>query len=179
MQATYTQTANPSPETANAQVMGMNLHNYASQLEARGDLAGAEKAFLEALRVKGLGFGSKHLSIGISYNSLGEVYAQMGKLDLAEESYRKALEIRIYTGPAFDAAVTRENLAQLFERRGEFKDAREIRVSGGDHVACSNYTVSIRKLTWHTSSTSFQCPKQHTLTLEQLQQCAQCGVSDY
>lgn len=141
MSVTGTFTTNPSPAVAKAQMDGMDKHNLAHQLEQRGNLAGVAQMFLEALHVKERGSGPNHLSMGISYNSLGEVYAQIEKLDDAEEQFRKALEIRRRTGPAFDTAVTRENLAQLFERRGEYSAAREIRVDDEDHIACSNYHV--------------------------------------
>ncbi|KDQ12449.1 hypothetical protein BOTBODRAFT_416420 [Botryobasidium botryosum FD-172 SS1] len=71
--------------------------------------------------------------MAITFNELSEDLLQLGKLDEAEKMLGKALRVRDDTsfggmgaGPRMDAAVTRENFAQLREAQGRLADAKEI-----------------------------------------------------
>lgn len=123
---------------------GFELHNRALQSEHSGDLVEAERLFLEAIRLKGLHFGLDHWKTATSMNDLGELYLKAGRLDEAEQRLNEANTIRRRLGPehTFDAAVTREYLAQLSEARGDLDRARTMRQSGGpEKMVCSNSKV--------------------------------------
>ncbi|KAI0361587.1 hypothetical protein OH77DRAFT_1417867 [Trametes cingulata] len=122
---------------------GVDLNNQALRLERQGDLQGAERAHLEAIRVKEAGLGTDHFTTAVSYNGLGELYLKMGRLDQAEEYLNKALRVRSQSGPKVDLAVTRDNLGQLYEMKGDLKAAQEIRLQGApDNIACGNYNCA-------------------------------------
>lgn len=77
-------------------------------------------------------------------NALGEEYIAIGELDQAEEVLKMARKAREAGGHNdFDSACTRENLARVYELKGNWKKARSTRVDGGDVIACSNYNVSL------------------------------------
>ncbi|OSD03411.1 hypothetical protein PYCCODRAFT_214052 [Trametes coccinea BRFM310] len=154
---------NPTPGQAAAVMDGSALQNEAMQLERHGDLAGAERAFLEAIQVKEAGLGADAVSTALSCNSLGELYLKSGRLDQAEHYLNRALSVRIHAGPAADLAVTRDNLGRLYEAKGDLKAAREIREQGApDNIACSNYN----------------CPRMSN-RLSDLSRCSACKSSFY
>lgn len=68
----------------------------------------------------------------------------MSKLVEAEDNLKKVLEVRRRKGDPFDGAVTRENLAQVSEMRGDLRGAREMRLEGGPdrNIAYENDKVS-------------------------------------
>lgn len=158
---------------------GTRLNNLALQAEQSGDLVRAENLHLEALAIKEMGLGPNSLSTAISQNALGELYITLGRLDDAETYLRKAIAIRNHAGPAFDAAVSRENLAQLYELRGDLKQAKEIRLYGApDHLSCGYYHVNIfssLQLCRLIRLFCGQCTGQ-IFSLSQLSQCGQCKV---
>lgn len=137
-------TFNPSLAFAEATRQGSELNNAALALRKAGDLKGAERLDLQAIRVKEAGLGKDHISTAISYNSLGEVYIRMGKLDEAEPYLLRALEVRRVDGPKSDLAGTLDNLAQIYEMRGDLNKAREYRREGP--MCCGSYDVSFRLL---------------------------------
>ncbi|RDB29550.1 hypothetical protein Hypma_015534 [Hypsizygus marmoreus] len=149
---------NPSPAYANATIQGSNLNQQALQAERNGDLQLAERLHLQAIAVKESGLGRNAVSTALSRNALGELYIKMGRLDEAEDNLKKAIAVRNHAGPAFDAAVSRDNLAQLYELRGNFKAAKDIRLSGApENMSCGFY----------------HCPGQ-LFRLNQLLRCSQC-----
>ncbi|KAG9219669.1 hypothetical protein CCMSSC00406_0006009 [Pleurotus cornucopiae] len=132
---------NPSPIAAAATMEGIQLNNQALQAERMGNLQEAERLHLRAVEIKEQGVGPNAVTTALSRNGLGELYLKMGRLDEAEDNLNKALEVRKGAGPAFDAAVTRENLAQLYEVRGNMSAAKEMRLAGApNNIACGNYT---------------------------------------
>lgn len=133
---------NPSPAHATATTKGTEYNNKALQASRNGDFATAERLHLEAIKVKEAGLGTDAVSTALSYNAIGELYLEMKKLDKAEEYLLKAVAIRNVKGPPFDGAVSRENLAQLEELKGNLPKAKEIRLSGApDKIACGSYQV--------------------------------------
>lgn len=66
----------------------------------------------------------------------------------AESNFKNAIEIRnMYPKEVFDAAVSRENLAQTYEARGQLSKAKEVRLSVGKlNIACANYKVRPKAL---------------------------------
>ncbi|KAI0363911.1 hypothetical protein BV20DRAFT_1039681 [Pilatotrama ljubarskyi] len=134
---------NPSMGTALGVTDGVELKNQAIRLQTQGDLQGAERAHLEAIRVKEAGLGTDHFTTAVSYNGLGELYLTMGRLGQAQEYLNKALRVRSQSGPKSDLAVTRDNLGRLYEMKGDLKAAQAIRLQGSpDNIACGNYNCA-------------------------------------
>ncbi|KAJ7286054.1 hypothetical protein C8J57DRAFT_656404 [Mycena rebaudengoi] len=147
---------NPGPNVMEG--MGaVELNNRALQLQNRGDYAGAEQLHQQAITIKEQSFGTTHISTAISYNALAEVQLLMGKLNEAQANCQKALDVRSGAGPPLDAAVTRENMGQILEAKGDLDGAKAVRLQGGDVMVCGNYN----------------CPGS-TFTLQQLSQCGTC-----
>lgn len=132
---------NPSAQQVRALNRGAQLNNEGLALRRAGDLEGAENKDLEAIRVKEGAFGSSHITTALSYNSLGEVYIRMGRLDDAERYLRLALAVRENRGPRADLACTRDNLGQVYEMRGDFHQAKQFRRGREDAMCCGNYNV--------------------------------------
>lgn len=136
---------NPTVEFAQATAIGVQLNNQALRLSQEGDLEGAERLHLQAIKVKEHGFGRDNIKTALSYNAIGELYTKMGRLDKAEEYLEKAVKIRdASTSDAdeFDAAVSRENLAIVYEMRGNLRRAKELRrVGSPDRMLCAYYHV--------------------------------------
>ncbi|KAL4260091.1 polyprenol kinase family protein [Pleurotus pulmonarius] len=149
---------NPTPSAAMATFEGIDLNNQAYQAKVRGDFTEAERLYLRAIEVKERHLGPSAITTALSRNALGEVYLQMGRMVEAEDNLTKALEVRTAGGPPFDAAVTRENLAQLAEMRGRMSDAKALRLAGAPNtIACANS----------------DCISQ-ALSLDALKQCSTC-----
>lgn len=136
-----------------ANIIGVQKNNEGNIARKRGDLARAEKLHKEALQLKIRGFGDESIQAAISFNTLGVTYLKMGpsKLDQAEDNLKKALRIRDYRasgglerGSAQDAAVTRDNMAQVLEARGKMAEAREMRLRGAkkNEIVCGCVEVS-------------------------------------
>ncbi|KAH8120292.1 hypothetical protein DFH11DRAFT_49496 [Phellopilus nigrolimitatus] len=128
------------------------LSNQALALNNSGDYAGAEKLHQQVLSVK----KQSSIQAALSWNALGEVQLKLCKLNEAEDSLRKAVDIRNKDQfDGLDAAVSRENLAQA---RGKPKDANEIRLSGAPKAFVCGHE---------------NCPGQ-LFSLEQLFLCSKC-----
>jgi len=140
----------PSPEHAQAISQGTYLNNTAQRLMAMGQYVEAERLHKQAIEVKERGLGTDHITTALSYNAIGEVYTQLERLDDAEVYLKKALTIRQASPRAsdeIDAAVTRENLAVVYEMRGDLPRARQLRRIGSPnnmlcaHSNCELYQV--------------------------------------
>lgn len=120
------------------------LNNRALQLSRMGNHDAAIAAHLKALQIKVAAYGMKSIQAGLTLNALGEEYLATGDLEQAEEALKMSRTAREMNGNNdFDSAVTRENLARVYERTGDWAKARSVRVDGGDCVACSNWKVSL------------------------------------
>ncbi|KAL0951197.1 hypothetical protein HGRIS_007925 [Hohenbuehelia grisea] len=112
----------------------------ALQASHTGRFAEAEQLYRHAIRMKEQSGGSWSLDVARIRHSLGELYMRFGHLESAKESYKRAISVRNYSGPAFDAAVSREGLAQVYEVQGHTRKAREVRLSGSpNRIACGHY----------------------------------------
>ena len=69
---------------------------------------------------------------------MGELYFRMGRYDDSEEVLTKGVSIR---GVSFDAAVARENLAQMYEHKGNLALAKEIRTLHPKSMVCGNLNM--------------------------------------
>lgn len=122
---------------------GSVMTNVAAAQQSAGDLEAAEQRHKQALLAKQQFPGANTTSAAISHDNLGRVQLQMGKLDEAEGNFRKAIDIRKgMAHKSWDNAVTRENLAQTLEAKGDLKGAKEVRLfCGNDNVCCAHYEV--------------------------------------
>ena len=122
----------------------VEIANEGFRLKQAGALDEAEERMMRALAAKQTFLGPDTVSAAITHDNLGRVQLQMGKLDEAEANFRKALENRKdVRGEEWDNAVTRENLAQVLEAKGDLKGAKEVRLSCGPaSLCCANYEVS-------------------------------------
>jgi len=142
-----------TPENQHA-VMGANIdaveYNNQAIKEARaGNHQGAFDLNLKALKLKIRAFGEESVQAALTYNAIGENYSSLHKWKEAEEALRKSLRVRdeLAIGPRFDAAVTRDNMARVYEATGRWSEAKEIRLKGAkeDNIACGNYQVKLRR----------------------------------
>ncbi|KAJ8067407.1 hypothetical protein OCU04_004757 [Sclerotinia nivalis] len=132
-----------SAGTAMAVMKAAQLNNQANQLEASGDLAGAEKLFLESLRLKIKGTGEDSIQTALSKNALGELYMKMeGKWEDAKKLLEDADRVRSRIDD-FDAACTRDNLGQLWEIKGDMVKAKAARERNPGSMICSNFNCSL------------------------------------
>lgn len=136
---------NPSPSYVLGVGQGTEYQDMALGYERQGDFARAEAMYLQAIQIKETHLGLNHPSLAITLNSLGELYYRnLNRPDDAERVLSRALQIRREIEPAFDAAVTRENLGAVYEMKGNLEAAREMRQRGRPHqVACGNYDVRV------------------------------------
>jgi len=154
---------NPTESQAVANGQATCLQNEAMAHERAGDLTTAERLFIRAIQIRNEAFGPGNNYIAINQNSLGELYVKMGKLDEAEELYKAALETRDRMQAYYDAACTRENLAQLYEMKGDATAAKAMRRRGRpNRLVCGN----------------MKCPSL-LFTTKGLQRCSQCKSTWY
>lgn len=118
------------------------LNNRALGLSRSGDHRAAVELHLRALKIKIAAYSLKSIQAGITLNALGEEYTALDELDEAEAVLKMASEARNVQGQEFDAAVTRENLGRVYEKKGDWAAARTVRAEGKEFVTCSNYNVS-------------------------------------
>ena len=87
--------------------------------------------------------GPNSSSSGLSWNKLGEIQFEMGKITEAEPSLKRAVEIREGLGEDFDTAVSRDNLARVYEAQGRMDEAREMRLRGraSQNISCGSFKV--------------------------------------
>lgn len=121
------------------------LSNQAVQASQSGDLVTAERLHRQALELKLRTCGPEGARSATSMNGLGEALLHQGKIDEAEKVLREAVRIRSSKTPqSFDTAVSRENMAQVYEAKGDLQAAKAIRLEGKpNNLACSNYNVRI------------------------------------
>uniref|UniRef100_A0A8H8CQV9 Tetratricopeptide repeat protein n=1 Tax=Psilocybe cubensis TaxID=181762 RepID=A0A8H8CQV9_PSICU len=139
----------------------IQLNNQALQASCSGDFKTAEQLHLEAISLKETSLGTNNPTTGLTYNALGELYLKMGRLDEAEVFLSKAIQVRNTSGPPFDAAVSRENMAQLYELRGNLANAKKIRLMGiPNKLVCGYYQVGVLyKFIWGTLANQNPVPR--------------------
>lgn len=134
-----------------ALLAAIQKNNAASSARQAGRYDEAIALYKEALEDKIRAHGEESIHAALSFNSLGETYLEVGKLDEAEQCFKKALKVRDdvafggqEVGPRNDAAATRDNMARVLEARGDFEGARAIRIKGADkgHTMCGCEDVS-------------------------------------
>ncbi len=133
---------NPTPAYAMALGEAIQNNNEGLALMQSGQYQAAEQKYLRALDIKLKHIGEDAITTALSHNALGELYIAMNRLDDAERHLRIAVRIRNLDGPTFDAAASRENLAIVYEMRGNLRAAKQMRKSTGVY-ACGNDDVCL------------------------------------
>jgi tetratricopeptide (TPR) repeat protein len=103
----------------------------AAILRERGKYGQAKKLFMEVLPVFRLHAATtpRYLyDIAINANNLAAIYADLGDLETAKQSYLEALEIkeRILPKTHADIAITLNNLAMLHLKQSQFDEAQRL-----------------------------------------------------
>ena len=143
---------NPTPVYTMALGEAIKNNNEGLALRQSGQYQAAEQKYLRALDLKLKHIGENAITTALSHNALGELYIDMNRPDDAEKHLQIAVKIRNLDGPTFDAAASRENLAVVYEMRGNLRAAKQMRKSMGKY-ACANSDVC---LTFHPSLTAPQ-----------------------
>lgn len=104
----------------------------------------AERLHRQVLAAKEATHGPDSVAAGTSLNSLGVLLRKRGSLEEAEALLRRALTIReARPREAFDAAVTRDELACCLQAADRAAEAREARLRAGPAgLVCSNARCS-------------------------------------
>jgi len=104
------------------------LNNLGSLLQARGDLAGAEPLYRDALAMRQRLFQGDHPDVALSLNNLGYLVKARGDLAGAEALYRDALAMykRLFQGDHPDVALSLNNLGSLLQARGDLAGAEPL-----------------------------------------------------
>ena len=129
--------ANPTVQDCLILNEAVNWNNNGRECSRRGDHAAAVACHRRALEMKLAQWGDTKATTAISYNALGEALTQLGRLDEAEYNLKKAIPIAMRLNPVLDQAGYRENLAVVYEMKGDLEKAKEIRLSGKPHMLCA------------------------------------------
>lgn len=142
--ASVTAHINPSVSQAVAVGDATSLNNMGRSLYNQRRYAEAEAMYKQSLEVKLAHFGANSHTVAIAYNALGEVYIKLGCLDEAKENLQRAIAIVTNLNSVHDTAYYRENLAKVYEMRGDLPKARDERLRGtSTNIMCGNDDVSV------------------------------------
>lgn len=139
--------SNPTRASFFDLLKSVDNHNDGVDFAAIGQYGAAEQAYLKALELKHKTIGEDSVSTANTHHWLGLLYITTNRLDDAERHLAIALRIRNEdeNGPKVDAALSRENLAFVYEMRGDLFAAKQMRKSTGK-VSCGNvdavYSIS-------------------------------------
>lgn len=132
----------PNPAVAAGLQHGIDLNHQAMALSRQGDHAGAAELHRRALQHKLNHHGTGNITTAVSFNALGEELMHLDRLDEAEENIKQALEIAIKLHSTSDQGFYRENLAMVYEMKGDLDKARTTRHENApDKFVCANYAV--------------------------------------
>lgn len=109
----------------------------------------AEKCHRKALEIKTRNSNNPDIdtAVALSKNALGEELLILGRLDEAEKLLKESLATRATRSANLDAAVTRENLAQVYQAKGDLDSATRVRDQGvPNQLCCSHYNVCMGSL---------------------------------
>lgn len=131
-----------SPDIDTLLSEALSLGTQARQLDARGNYTEAEQLLYRALELIEPRTTASDTTVATLWNSLGELYLHMGRLDDAERWFSKSLELSVSTREFKDITTTRENLARVSKARGELLKAQALRMLGApDDMRCGNHGV--------------------------------------
>jgi serine/threonine-protein kinase len=109
-----------SPSTAESLIL------YANTTRLKGDYTHAEPLFREALDVQRAKFGEESTAVANTLSTLGECLFLEGKDGEAEFTLRQALAVFKRRGGVNAGSVTRDYLARLLERKGDYLEAAQL-----------------------------------------------------
>ena len=106
--------------------VAQSLDNLAQSLSNSGDAEAALTIAQRALQVREQVFGSDHLEVAFSLNTLANIYIAQEKFVEAEAALNRCLDIRErhLGSDHVDVGVTLNNLGGLFRRTNRFAEAR-------------------------------------------------------
>lgn len=109
------------------------LHNQAEALRLQGKYAEATVLGEKALTIRQKLLGDNHLDVGVSFNTLGELYTSQGRYLEAESFYQKSLDIiredlrkQNLPDDNFGVAVLLSNLGGLYLLQGKYDEAEQL-----------------------------------------------------
>ncbi|KAK3277215.1 hypothetical protein CYMTET_14773 [Cymbomonas tetramitiformis] len=110
------------------------LANAAALLQKRGDVQGAEQAWLLAergLAIRTASYGENHTEVAEALTLMGMLLVDQGKLEEAVHMHGRAYTIwRAAYGPVHpQVAIARSNLAECHVRAGDYEQALKLRKS--------------------------------------------------
>lgn len=136
--------APPASDFDAALTEALSLSSKARQLDARGSHTEAEQLLHRALALVEPRAPSANSTVAALWNSLGELYLHMGRLDDAERWFAKSLDASMAAREFKEITNTRENLARVSKARSELLKAQALRMLGApDDMRCSNSRVSL------------------------------------
>ncbi|KZT42140.1 hypothetical protein SISSUDRAFT_108490 [Sistotremastrum suecicum HHB10207 ss-3] len=154
-----------------ANTRAVEFSNRAFQAVRLGDHQTALSLHRQALALKLRAYPETSVQAALTFNGLGESLIALGEFLAAEEVLSKALRVYDYEeygglgqGTRFDAAVARENMAQVREAQGRFADAVELRKRGKTRgqICCPNMQARC-------------APAGRTFLLSDLKSCSGCS----
>jgi tetratricopeptide (TPR) repeat protein len=104
------------------------LREYGQLMIGKGDPVTAEPLMLEAIDLFRKDYGDNHLTVGAAYESLASLYENLGDLQKAEASYRKAVEI-FDRSPQTSAALKMDaflHLSGVLTEEKKYDDAERL-----------------------------------------------------
>ncbi|KAH9898435.1 hypothetical protein C8Q73DRAFT_401616 [Cubamyces lactineus] len=130
---------NSSSDSDDALSEALSLRSKARHMDARGNYHEAERLLLRALEIMEPRTPSSDTAVASLWNSLGEVYLHMGRLDDAERWLNKSLDVSVATRDFKEITNTRETLARVSQARSELLKAKALRMLGApDDMRCGN-----------------------------------------
>ncbi len=113
--------------------VGVGLSNLASVAMGRGDFAQAEARLREALDLFTRSLGPGHMNVAIARIKHGRALLRLGRPDEAEAEIRGGYELlSAQADPGVSwLAAAREDLLEIYERRGDAARAAEMRAAIG------------------------------------------------
>jgi tetratricopeptide (TPR) repeat protein len=120
--------------------------NKALQSFEEGNYSEAESLFTEAIGLCKNSTGIETPAYGFTIHNLGETQIKLDKWEEAEASFLEAIRVRTRlpqtSGTRYTMAMSRDSLAQIYEKRGDHKKARGSRTVDPENMICSFTKVS-------------------------------------
>ncbi|KAF2818418.1 hypothetical protein CC86DRAFT_472820 [Ophiobolus disseminans] len=115
--------------------------------------------------------------IGGTWNALGSIYKQAGRLQEAEDAVEKGLAIYAAVCDYNEMSMARETLAAIKEAQGQFDEARKVRLEGKDRkeISCTSDTCPWTSVPFRMENGGLS----KMFALEELKQCAACKAAFY
>ena len=118
--------------------------NIGQSERQHGNYLRAIDMYLNALKIYEKKMGLTHTAeIGSIYNGLGIVYEKMEKYEESVTYFKKSLEIKIKTANMYGAAITRNNLADVYNLLNQLNLSKEYSLQALHYFRSVNYSRGI------------------------------------